>query len=565
MKTVVVITGHTFTGKTRLAQNLQQRLGYTVFDSSKRIRRYASTRKREKDRRSLQELGDILDKETGGSWVFDGVERLLRRNTTSSVVIDNIRSWDQLLKFRSTRKWKVTHIHLFASPKRREEEFNSHVKERGKEPRIGNYKQADLVKNERDIRRFKEDADIRINTDNTDSDDVFVRVSAQLGYTPTPETQLVDVLIGGQFGSEGKGHIAAYLAREYDVLIRVGGPNAGHTVSSESGVYTYHQLPSGCRDSQAEVLIGPGATIYPKSFLKEIRECNISPERLFVDPQAVVIEDADIDREQALKERIGSTASGSGSASARKIMCRGSDQIRLAKDCKDLEPYVGNQKPYRGNTVDRLEVAYRSGKSVLLEGTQGSGLSIHHGQYPHVTSRDTNVAGCIAEAGISPRRVRRIIMVVRPTPIRVADPDKSDKSSGDLKKEITFDTVAEDSGLNARTIKRTEKTSTTNRDRRVGRFDWSLFARSCSLNCPTDIVLTFADYLDSKNAKARRFDRLAPETIQFIEELERVARAPVSLINTRFPRDPSERVDLRTVIDRRDWMTTKVLSEWADI
>lgn len=562
MNTVVVITGHTFTGKTRLANNLRDRLGYRIFDTSDCIRRVAARRKKPKDRRSLQELGDVLDKETDGSWIFRGAGRLLQKKSTSAVVVDNVRSWSQLAKFRSTRKWKVIHIHLFASPGTREEEFHKHVAENGKDPRIKNFKQADLVKNERDIRRFKADADIRINTDFTDSNDVFVRVSAQLGYTPTPETQLVDVLIGGQFGSEGKGHIAAYLAREYDVLIRVGGPNAGHTVSSESGVYTYHQLPSGSRDSQAEILIGPGATLYPQSFLKEIAQCNISPERLFVDPQAIIIEDSDIIREQGLKERIGSTASGSGSASARKIMCRGSDTIRLAKDCPELGPYVGQQEPFRGSTVDRLETAYRSGKSILLEGTQGSGLSIHHGQYPHVTSRDTNVAGCIAEAGISPRRVRRIIMVVRPTPIRVADPEMSEKSSGDLKKEISFETVAEESGLKASTIKRTEKTSTTNRDRRVGRFDWSLFARSCALNCPTDIVLTFADYLNSTNAKARRFDRLDSGTIQFVEELERVARAPVSLINTRFPRNTRERVDLRTVIDRRDWMTTKVLAEW---
>jgi len=77
------------------------------------------------------------------------------------------------------------------------------------------------------------------------------------------------------------------------------------------------------------------------------------------------------------------------------------------------------------------------------------------------------------------------------------------------------------------------------------------------LNAPTDIVLTFADYIDAKNQGARRFEQLTEDTIKFIEELERIARAPVSLINTRFPRETEEKIDLRTVIDRRDWKTSR--------
>jgi adenylosuccinate synthase len=76
------------------------------------------------------------------------------------------------------------------------------------------------------------------------------------------------------------------------------------------------------------------------------------------------------------------------------------------------------------------------------------------------------------------------------------------------------------------------------------------------LNSPTDIVLTFADYIDAENQNARRFEQLSERTIKFIEELERVGQAPVSLINTRFPRGEEDRLDLRTVIDRRSWKTT---------
>jgi len=120
-----------------------------------------------------------------------------------------------------------------------------------------------------------------------------------------------------------------------------------------------------------------------------------------------------------------------------------------------------------------------------------------------------------------------------------------DVTSGWMKKEINFDVIAERSGLDAADLKKAEVTTTTKKKRRVSEFDWGLFRRSCALNAPTDIVLTFADYLSKENQKAQRFEQLTPETIQFIEELERVANAPVSLISTRF--------DQRAIIDRRDW------------
>jgi adenylosuccinate synthase len=94
-------------------------------------------------------------------------------------------------------------------------------------------------------------------------------------------------------------------------------------------------------------------------------------------------------------------------------------------------------------------------------------------------------------------------------------------------------------------LEKTERTSTTNRERRIAEFDWSLLRRASSLNGPTDIALTFADYLSIKNRAARRFEQLSEPTIHFIEEIERVASAPVSLIATRF--------NFRSIIDRRNW------------
>jgi adenylosuccinate synthase len=88
--------------------------------------------------------------------------------------------------------------------------------------------------------------------------------------------------------------LAAYLAKEYDVLIRVGGPNAGHTVLGATGQYTYHHLPSGAKETKARLLLGPGMTVFVEDLLKEIAECGITPDRLFIDPQVMIIEPEDI-------------------------------------------------------------------------------------------------------------------------------------------------------------------------------------------------------------------------------------------------------------------------------
>src|SRR5207249_12201953 len=127
-------------------------------------------------------------------------------------------------------------------------------------------------------------ADVVIDTRRSSPDDVFARVASRLRLYGPGLTQLVDVIIGGQYGSEGKGHIVSYLAPEYDVLVRVGGPNAGHKVFEDPQPYTHHQLPSGTRCCTAKLLIGPGAVIWVAGLLKEIADCRVSASRLSIDP-----------------------------------------------------------------------------------------------------------------------------------------------------------------------------------------------------------------------------------------------------------------------------------------
>lgn len=585
MHRVVVLSGHSRTGKTSLGEGLEKRFQFYRIKTSVIVREHAIQHRRAHDRKGLQQLGDALDEQIGDDWLYRYVQEVIQvlddnGHDDRDIVVDSVRTWAQLEPFRNSQTIDLVHVHLFATG----EEIISRAKKKyGEDTAIEEH---DIIKREKDIQRFKDDADIRINTNFNDADDTLVRVIARLGLVAPPDTKQVDVLIGGQFGSEGKGHIAAYLAREYDVLVRVGGPNAGHTVSGVEGLYTYHHLPSGTKDTDAEVLLGPGSTLYVPNLLKEIEDCNLTPDRLYIDPQAMIISDEDRAKEAGLRDDISSTASGSGLAAARRIMDRGKKTTLLARDIAALQPYVGTAPHYRGKTLSRLELAYSQRKTVLLEGTQGSGLSIFHGDYPYVTSRDTNVAGCLAEAGISPSRVRRILMVVRSTPIRVANPrpqesktlvqrarqfvgrkraNEEELTSGPLKHETSFDAVADRAGLRGDELKRNEITSTTKRDRRVGWFEWDQFRDACAVNAPTDIILTFADYIDSGNRDARRFEQLSRDTIDFIEELERVSDAPVSLIATRFPRTEAERLDRRSIIDRRNWQTRRARQKFGAI
>ena len=130
-------------------------------------------------------------------------------------------------------------------------------------------------------------------------------------------------------------------------------------------------------------------------------------------------------------------------------------------------------------------------------------------------------------------------MVVRTYPIRVGGP------SGPMKRQITWADVAARSGISVEELRGHELGSRSGKKRRVAEFDWSMLRKASHYNSPTDIALTFVDYLGVSNRDARRFDQLSQETINFIEEIEKVSGTNCSLICTDFTS--------RCVIDRRAW------------
>ncbi len=531
---IILVSGPIGCGKSTLATKLVNEYGFQCLKTrqviAQRLRVPAS-------RRPLQRGGNQLDQSTKGTWVRDALGRFTQKiGPNVDVIVDAVRTKAQIDAIRVGFGRRVTHLHLSAPQEVLETRYRSR-RRNSRIAELSSYRAACEDPTEAQLETLRASADIEIDTARNTTDDVFVRVASRLGLYGHRDQRLVDVLVGGEFGSEGKGNIAAYLAPEYDVLVRVGGPNAGHKVYGEPP-YTFHTLPSGTRRCEdGRLVLGPGAVIATPTLMKEIRDNSVSVERLTIDPQAMIIDESDRQAEAGLRDTIGSTAQGVGFATARKILrTAASPAVRLAKDAPELRPYIRE-------AVRVFDDAFAKGRRILLEGTQGTGLSLHHGPYPHVTSRDTTVSGCLSEAGISPIRVRRVVMVCRTYPIRVESPKSGD--SGPMQQEITWKEVSRRSGIPVNELEEKEKTSTTHKRRRVGEFEWPLLRKAASLNGPTDVALTFVDYLSVKNKRARRFEQLTKETIWFVEEVERVARAPVSLIATRF--------DFRSIIDRRRW------------
>lgn len=537
MDRIILLSGPIASGKSTLARQLVDQFGMKLIQTRKWLHTGMAEEEYELNRVDLQEEGERLDRRTNGEWIKYGLQRELRAgDVEGAVVLDAVRTAEQIDAIRDAYGPVVMHVHVSASHDVLAERYERRQRDSGTVGGIVSYATALENQTELQVETLKDIADVSIDTERCTKDDVLVQVASHLRLNGEQDTGYVDVIIGGQYGSEGKGQIAWYLADDYDLLVRVGGPNAGHKVYEQPKPYTHHLLPSGTRrNTNAKLLIGPGAVLNVDVLRQEIADCQVEVGRLYIDTQAMIIEEGDIQKENDLKEDIGSTGQGVGAATSRRIMGRGKG-VRLAKDIPELKPYICS-------AIDILHSTFQANGRVCLEGTQGTGLSIFHGEYPYVTSRDTTVSGCIAEAGISPARVRRVVMVCRTHPIRVESP--ADGTSGPMSQEIDFQTIAARSGIEIEELEKTERTSTTNRSRRIGEFDWALLRKASLLNAPTDVALTFTDYLDGRNRDAMRFEQLTPETIQFVQEVERVSGARVSLITTGF--------NFRSIIDRRTW------------
>ncbi|MDE6284351.1 MAG: adenylosuccinate synthetase [Bacilli bacterium] len=327
----------------------------------------------------------------------------------------------------------------------------------------------------------------------------------------------VTIIYGGQFGSEGKGKVAHYFAvKEHaKYCVRVGGPNSGHTVYRGNEKLIFRILPTGVIEKDIIAVLPAGAYIDLGILRQEMKVSGIGQGRLLIDENAVIITEAmrKAENESNLRDRIGSTTSGTGEAVIHRILRK--DEGMLAKNCPELKPYIRDTKTVMRNACD-------NGEKIVVEGTQGYGLSLLHAKdYPYVTSRDTSAAAILAETGLSPFDVENIVMVIRAFPIRVSG------KSGPLPEEIDWQTVQKESG---RSDDLTEYTSCTNRIRRVARFDSDVVNRSIRANRPNIVVLNHFDYFADYENTAVAEKRLKYISSQINVPLTYIGTSPKDLI-----------------------------------
>ena len=301
------------------------------------------------------------------------------------------------------------------------------------------------------------------------------------------------ILVGGQYGSEGKGAIAAHVANKYDVHVRVGSPNAGHTIYWNEEKHVMQSIPCGWINGDAKIVIGRGALLNMKQFMKElVHILTYYPNflnRLYIDPKAGILDEKYHEEEGGtegeMHKRIGSTGEGVGVARIARIKRDGKFKL-----FEDVAEEYGLERCIMPNTPKYLADLQDLGMNILIEGTQGSGLSLLHSHYPYCTSVDTNAAGIAAEVGIAPSRITDVLMVVRTYPIRVAG------TSGYMKNEITWDKLNEMIQKAGGKGVKAEKTTVTHKTRRIAQWDDDLYDQSKILNAPTQVALTFSDYID---------------------------------------------------------------------
>ncbi|QLH05618.1 adenylosuccinate synthetase [Nitrosopumilus oxyclinae] len=329
------------------------------------------------------------------------------------------------------------------------------------------------------------------------------------------------VVVGGFFGDEGKGKIISYLAIKDNpkIIVRGGaGPNAGHTIRDGDKVYKVRMLPSGFLNKNAKVMIGPGVVINPDVLNKEIQDFDVAG-RSFIDKHCGIIEETHLSRDSKgeLKEKIGSTGSGTGPANADRAM----RILKLAKDFDSLSSLIVDVPLEVNSALDANE-------NVLVEGTQGTFLSLWHGTYPFVTSKDVTASGICADIGLGPTKVDEVLVVFKSYVTRVG--------TGPLDKELSLED-AEKKGWS-------EFGTVTGRQRRAADFDFDLARRAIMLNGATQIAITKLDVLFTDCAGETSFDNLSVDAKAFITNIEKELNTPVTIIGTG--------PDVNDIIDRRN-------------
>lgn len=360
------------------------------------------------------------------------------------------------------------------------------------------------------------------------------------------------VVYGGQWGSEGKGDVVAHLVQEHLqegthklLAVRVGGPNAGHTIIDAKGVERkVQQIPCAAfLDRDAYIVIGASAVIDTHILSRELdwlRDTwgDLGIPTIYIDRHAILITPQMQYAENEMKTTIGSTGEGVGAATVSKVMRNLDDTIEQV--AIRWEEGTGGQSLYFGDydTVIELTDTVRAINQiivqeddfhVLIEGTQGYLLSLNtSGNFPFVTSRDCGPEAIMGQVGISPRAFRtddvRIIAVFRTFPIRVGG------NSGPLPYEISWDQLREETEGH---VAQPEKTTVTKKNRRISRWDPVTVEQTIRETRPTEIALTFLDYVFPGDKEASTFLELSPSARAYLRATQEELGVPITIASAK--------------------------------
>jgi adenylosuccinate synthase len=336
----------------------------------------------------------------------------------------------------------------------------------------------------------------------------------------------VSVVLGAQWGDEGKGKIVDLIAGDYDIISRFsGGNNAGHTVINDFGTFFFHLLPSGMFNSRSKNFIGNGVVIDPKVLSEEIEaliksDINIDG-RLLISEKSHLILPYHIDIDHLVeksrgKDSIGTTGRGVGpcySDKASRIGIRVGDLLHLESDyIKDrisqsvkhanviIEAYGGKShnlkdiinycqkysdvlRKYVGPVENEIQKSLLDGKNILAEGAQGSLLDLDHGTYPFVTSSNASIGGVQTGLGVNPFQVDKVIGIYKSYASRVGSGPFPSEIEGEIADKLRE--IAQEYG------------TTTGRPRRLGWFDAVAAKYSARVNGFNSWILTRLDCLDN--------------------------------------------------------------------
>lgn len=330
-----------------------------------------------------------------------------------------------------------------------------------------------------------------------------------------------NVIVGGFYGDEGKGKIIAYLSLKDNpqIAVRGGvGANAGHTFVHNNQTYKVRMLPSAVLNPKTQLLIGAGVLITPEVLIDESRKYN-AENRTIIDNHCGIIDESHIKRDKEnshLKNTIGTTGTGTGPANSDRAL----RILNLAKNVDSLKKYLGNVSDIVNESIDKSQ-------SVLIEGTQGTFLSLYHGDYPFVTSKDVTASGICSDVGIGPKKVDDVILVFKAYVTRVG--------GGPLENEISPDEAAK--------LGWVEYGSVTGRQRRASPFNLELAKKSIKINSATQLAVTKLDVVFPECAGLTEYSKLTSKPRQFIENIEANLGVKVVLIGTG--------AEINQIIDRR--------------